>query len=132
MTKPTETAKQFIARKCIQFERALEREKPIMMKDIGRKGRHAFLREAWTFHVQHNLPEKVLLIERLRKIGTDGEIVHKRSQKAGEIEYRIGYYIVGKIGRAHGRWIWGQFCLLAPAKDFTALLRKAKQEGTLK
>ena len=44
------------------------------MKDIGRKGRHQFVREAWTFMRQHNVPEKVFVIERLRKIRYQGRL----------------------------------------------------------
>ena len=47
------------------------------MKDISRKGKHIFEREAWTFMTQHNLEEKVFVIERLRRIGIEGENTHK-------------------------------------------------------
>jgi hypothetical protein len=134
----TETAKEFIKRKEEQFLKELERNnkypdrsKKIKMKDIGRKGKHQFIRESWCFMVQHNLSEKVFVIERLRKHSTEGEIIHKKEQKAGEIEYRIGYYIVGKIRKAKGRWIWGQFCPLIPSQDFKKLLNKAEQEGVI-
>jgi hypothetical protein len=41
----TETYKEFIKRKGAEFKQG----KPIKMKDIGRKGRHFWQREAWTF-----------------------------------------------------------------------------------
>ena len=129
--KSTETAAAFIHRKEQQFQRELERKKSVMMKDIGRRGRHAFIRRAWTFMPQYNLPEKVFVIERLEKVGIEGDIVHKRTHRNGEVEYRIGYFIVGKIGFLRGRWAWGQFCPVIPAKDLQKLLAKARKEKTL-
>lgn len=118
-------------RKKMQFQKELENLKPVWMKDIGRKGRHAFVREAWTFMPQYNLPEKVFVIERLRKVKIEGRIVHKLTGRNGDIEYRLGYFIVGKIGFMRGHWAWGQFCPIIPAKDFKKLLAKAKKEKTI-
>ena len=80
---------------------------------------------------QHNLNEKVFIIERLSKAKTEGKITHAKGWKNGGIEYRVGYYIIGKIGRAKGKWIWGQFCPLIPQEDFDKLIKKAKKEGTI-
>jgi hypothetical protein len=65
----SESCKEFIQRKQRQFEQELETLKTVSMKDIGRKGKHRFIREAWTFMQQYNLPEKVFVFERLRKVG---------------------------------------------------------------
>lgn len=119
-----ETAQEFIERKIKAVQ------KPIKMKDIGRKGAHHFEIQARTFMVQHNLPEKVFVLERLIRSGVSGEIVNPGLKK-DDVEYRIGYYMIGKIGRANGRWIWGQFCPMIPIKDFNALIAKAKKEGVL-
>jgi len=121
------TAEEFIDKKNKQFKT----NSVIKVKDIGRKGSHFLVREAWTFLVQSNLSEKVFVIERLRKESTEGELVHKSSWNKGDIEYRIGYYIIGKIGNAKGRWVWGQFCPLIPANDLTVLLEKAKKEKVI-
>jgi len=129
MNKKSETTQQFIKRKKEQFEK--DKDKLIGMKDIGRKGRFYFIKEAITFMPQHNLDEKVFIIERLRKAKTEGKITHTKGWKKGEIEYRVGYYIVGRIGRAEGKWIWGQFCPLIPKADFDKLIKKAKREGTI-
>ena len=123
-----ETAQDFIKRKKSQFRK----EQPLIkMKDIGRRGEHFFKREKWTFLPQHNLVDKVFVLERLRKDKTGGRIAHKKSWKKGDIEYRIGYFIKGKIRKAKGRWIWGQFCPLIPSQDFNKLIRKAKREGVI-
>lgn len=117
---------------CEEFIKRKESENSILkpFKDIGRKGSHRYFREAATYMVQHNLKEKVFVIERLRREEIIGEISHKDLKK-GDIEYRIGYYIVGKIRKANGRWVWGQFCPLIPMHDFNKLMEKARKEGTL-
>ena len=124
-----ETAKEFIKRKQRQFQK--DRDILIGMKDIGRKGRFYFVREALTFMPQSNLNRKVFVIERLRKEKIIGKIAHKNSNKIGDIEYRVGYYIVGRIGRARDMWVWGQFCPLIPKDDFNKLIKRARKEGTI-
>jgi hypothetical protein len=123
---------EFIRQKSARFARELERQRPVHMKDIGRWGRHRFIREAWTFMRQHNVPEKVFVIERLRKIKYEGRLARRSVFREGDIEYRIGYYVVGRIGQMRGRWAWGQFCPLIPRRDFPKLLRKAEREGTIR
>ncbi len=123
-----ESVLDFIRRKDSQFKTA---KTLIPMKDIGRRGRFYFQREAWTFLPQHNLPEKVFIFERLRKVKFTGRISYGVAWKNGDIEYRIGYFIVGKINEAKGRWVWGQFCPLIPASDFDKLISKAKKEGVI-
>ncbi len=122
------TADEFIAKKNKDFAK----KEVVGVKDIGRKGRNIWFREAWTFMPQSNFDEKVFVIERLRKESYEGHLVRQKQWNKGDIEYRIGYYIVGKIGRAKGRWVWGQFCPLLPAKDLSNLLEKAKREGVIK
>lgn len=121
-------AEEFIEKKNNQFQTNFV----IKVKDIGRKGSHFFVREAWTFLAQSNLVEKVFIIERLRKESTEGKIIHQSLWNKGDIEYRIGYFIVGKTGRTKGKWLWGQFCPLIPEDDLNLLLEKARKEGTIK
>lgn len=131
--KKQETAKEFIKKKEAQFQ--LEKNKKdstIGMKDIGREGRIHFIREAWTFLPASNLREhKVFVLERLRKVKFDGSLAYDKSCKTGEIEYRIGYFIVGRIGRALGRWTWGQYCPIIPAADLKKLIANEEKEGVL-
>lgn len=117
-----ETAKEFIARKNEQFKE----ESLTKVKDISRTGFHYWKREAWTFMPQSNYENKVFIVERLKRTKSD-----IKSTKIGDIEYRVGYYIVGKIGRAKDRWVWGQFCPLIPVTDFDKLITKAKKEKTI-
>jgi len=79
---------------------------------------------------QSNYPEKVFVVERIKFIKTEGEIVSKHREN-DYYEYRIGYFIVGKIGKRDGHWTWGQYCPFIPIQDFHELLRKAEEEGTI-
>lgn len=128
--KHPETWQQFIRRKDEQFQSELEKKKSVNMKDIGRNGSHQFLRVAWTFMPQHNLPQKVFVVERMERSGKKGKIAYTKLRHA-KAEYRIGYYIVGRIGHMRNRWTWGQFCPIIPLEDFQKLLRKAKKEQTI-
>jgi hypothetical protein len=76
------------------------------------------------------LPEKVYVIERFKFDHIEGRRTHRN--QVGDVEYRIGYWIVGKIGRTKGTWIWGQYSLLIPAVDLGPLLRKAMRERTIR
>lgn len=127
----SESATDFIKRKEETFKKDLSKGRLVNMKDIGRKGAVGFLREAWTFMVQSNLDEKVFCIERLVKTKQTGKLVHKKSFKIGDIEYRIGYYIVGKNGIKKNRWTWGQSCPMIPKKDLNRLIAKAKKEKVI-
>lgn len=122
-----ESAEKFIKRKEEEFK---SENKKVKAKDIGRNGVHLFIREAWTFMPQHNLDEKVFLIERLKREKIEGKTAHP-SVKIGDIEYRIAYYIIAKNGKTKGKWAWGQFCPFIPQKDFNKLIEKAKKEGTI-
>lgn len=122
--KLIETAEQFMKRK------SKPSEKEISMKDIGRKGKYIFKVESRTFMQQHNLIEKVFVVERLRRVRSEGKTSHDKL-KNGEIEYRIGYYMIGKNGNKKGKWTWGQYCPMIPQEDFWKLITKAKDEGTI-
>lgn len=123
-----ESAEQFIERKTAQW--TAERHCVLKFKDIGRKGSHDWVREAWTWHIQGNYREKVLVIERLRHVGRTGGRGFEGGANEGDIEYRFGYYVVGRIGRAAGKWVWGQFSPLIPHADLAVLLAKTRDEGT--
>jgi hypothetical protein len=112
----------------------LNKPKEIRMKDISRKVKHRFLREALAWHPQHNHHEKYFIIERLRYLGFIGrkkDISNIYSAKKGNIEYRIGYYIVGKNGNKKGKWTWGQYCPMIPKEDYQKLMKKAGQEKVI-
>jgi len=108
-----ETYKEFIKRKNKQFKQ----EKTVSMKHISRKKRVYFVRKAWTFMPENK--EKVFIIERLK------------NKENNKIYYRMGYYILGKIGKAKNKWVWGQFCPMFPENDLENIIKKAKKEKTI-
>jgi len=57
-------AHEFIEKKNAEFQK----KKTWEAKDIGRKGKSGFYREAWTFLPQSNNEEKVFIIERWRYV----------------------------------------------------------------
>jgi len=59
----------FIKRKSAEFQKS----RLVPMKDASRQARHYWKREAWTFMPQHNVPEKVFVIERLKQGRTEGK-----------------------------------------------------------
>lgn len=126
-----ELTHDFIKRKEEQFKKELEKNKQVSMKDIGGEGTLNFIREKWFFLPASNLPKaKVFVIEKLRKVKSDGKLAHKDAWKEGEVEYRIGYYIVGKIGRAKNKWWWGQSCPIIPTSDLEKIMKQIKKMET--
>jgi hypothetical protein len=127
------TADEFISFKRAAFEKDLAGGRVLVMKDIERQGFHLWRREAWTFLVQTGLPTKVFVIERLAYAGSRGQQSeqHREGREAEPIRYRFGYWVVARIGRAAGRWWWGQFAPIIPPGDFEALLAKARSDGTI-
>lgn len=123
----TETASDFIARKSTEWERA--RGKLIRMKDVNREAIHVYRREAWTFLAQDKYVEAVNVLERLTHLETIG--VPAVPLELPAVEYRLGYFIVGRIGRASRKWTWGQFSPIMSAGDLERILEKARAEGTL-
>jgi hypothetical protein len=82
--------------------------------------------------VQSNLPDKVFVIERIRYVGSDGERAYEGGAQPGDIEYRFGYYVIGRTGRQAGHPVWGRFSPQIPETDLQPLLDKARREGTIR
>lgn len=131
MTVMTPTAEEFIREKRQRFEK--ERgKKELKFKDISRKGYRVWKREAWTFMPQSDYPEKVFVIERLRySHDEDKGGLKPWASDYDRCQYRIGYFIVGKIGRQRGKWTWAQFCPLIPSRDIRELIKRAEDEETI-
>ncbi|MFA6485753.1 MAG: hypothetical protein WCT40_00070 [Candidatus Magasanikbacteria bacterium] len=132
-----ESAKEFINRRSKHFQDVLDKYKKTKkdnllkwLPDINRKGRYGFIREAWTLMPQFNTKEKIFIIERFRRVKIKRPITHKKL-KIGEIEYRFGYYMVGKNGNKINKWTWGESCPIIPREDLEKLLKKAKKEKTI-
>lgn len=133
----TETAKEFIKRRSGCFRDVLSKyrktPKDNLLKwlpDINRRGRYGSLREAWIFMPQHNIKGKIFIIERFKLVKIVGPITHK-NLKAGNVEYRFGYYMLGKNGNRINRWTWGEACPIIPGKDLVKLINKARKEKVI-
>jgi hypothetical protein len=127
----TPSAAEFIAAKRGQM---LRRTRLTYFNEIGQGGgRFALRHEAATWLQQHNYPWKVFMLERLRRVWTPAETDGLHGATAdGDIDYRLGYWIVGKKGRARGKWVWGQYCPMIPAADLPRLIDLAISEGTIR
>lgn len=66
--------------------------------------------------VQSDLPEKIICLQHIEFEG-------------GREEVRLGYYIIGKLPKMKGKWVWGQFATFLPQKDFVAIFREAEKRG---
>src|SRR2546426_6031566 len=50
-----------------------------------------------------------------------------RFEDTKALEYRLTYYMLGVKPGAKGRWVFGQYSLLVPAKQLSFLLREARK-----
>jgi len=135
-----ESSKEFINRTKEKFSKNLEnynsakgKDKEKYLKwfpDINRKGKYGFLKEGWTFMEQHNLNQKIFIVERFRRKNIIKPVTHG-NLKLGEVEYRVGYYMVGKNGNKIDKWTWGESCPIIPKEDFNKLINLAKKEKTI-
>jgi len=122
----TETAEEFIAEK-----KKTESGREFWIKDIRRNGvSHCFKVLGVTYLQESDNPEKVFEIKKVEYQRTKG-IENHTIPESHKITIRCGYWIVGKIGRANGKWWWGQYAPMIPIKDFLLLIEKAKREGTI-
>lgn len=67
--------------------------------------------------VQSTYPDKVIYLQRIQ------------FENDGHIELRLAYYIIGKKPKMAGKWVWGQFATMIPAKDFQSIISKAMEKG---
>ena len=116
------TFEEFKAKKIEKFESDLagysknEDDKKYLLKfkDIGRDGYNYYLRESWEIFEQKNMNgKKAFVIEKLRLVKRSDVSHHKGGANQGDVEYRIGYYIV----TPKNRWWWGESCPFVPEGD---------------
>jgi hypothetical protein len=101
------------------------RTPPLPPSRVGKRGtarfppdnhRRGFIVTGEIRRRQSNIPSKLICLQQLR-------------WDDGRTEFRLAYYIVGKKGRARGRWVWGQYATMIPAADLRYLVREARQRG---
>ena len=102
------------------------KSKKFWINDIGKKGRHLFVRDDYTFIPQQNNAEKYILFERLRREKIVGDIDNKKLL-VGDIEYRISYHIFWR----NEKWVSPRHNPLIPPIDFDKLLKSANLKGVL-
>jgi len=44
-------------------------------------------------------------------------------------EVRVGYYIIGKLPKMRGKWVWGQYAAFIPLSVFKRLIASATRKG---
>ena len=66
--------------------------------------------------VQSDMAEKTLCLQRIKF-------------EDGREEFRLGYYIIGKLPKMKGKWVWGQFAPLIPREDFVSIIHEAEKRG---
>lgn len=103
----------------------------IKTKDIGKNATVKYEVESATYMQQHNNDEKYFVVERIRRKTIEGKLATPDNVKEQGVEYRFGYYIVGKNGNKEGKWTWGQFTPMIPKEDFWNLIEKAKIKGVI-
>ena len=134
-----ETIDAFILRKKAEVEnrkRIYKRKKKVEVGNIiivpgikGKFGTKVWKAEAITLLKQSNSND-IVFIERKKLLDIRG----KTSQPitVGCQYYRIGYFIVRKIGNLNPQWTVSPFSsLLIPIDDFNKLIKLAKKEKTI-
>ena len=46
-----------------------------------------------------------------------------------KIELRLCYYIIGKLPKMKGKWVFGQYATFLPEKDFKKIISEARKKG---
>lgn len=123
------TSKEFIEEK---MKEVSEHTAKCVSKDIQYpKTKKHWIIESRTMMVQSETnDEKILVVERMKFEKATGQVL--RETKKGSIQYRLGYFIVGKNGKKADKWIWGQYNPTIPETDFEKLLELARKEKTIK
>ncbi len=63
---------------------------------------------------QSDAPHKIIYLQRV-------EFDDKR------VELRLCYYIIGKLPKMKGKWVFGQYATFLPTKDFKAIVNEARK-----
>jgi hypothetical protein len=115
-----ESAEEFIARKKAEWpgqHRQTEDQQATL----------TWVVEEITLRRQHNLPTKVLSVERWRLADIVGELFYEGGARPGDVEYRLAYLRLTQ----NGQWGFGRSAVLIPRDDLQPLLRQAREEGTI-
>jgi hypothetical protein len=85
-----------------------------VMPPDGRHVRYVVIDEVRAF--QDRAKDKIVMLQLM-------ELEDKRR------EVRVGYYIIGKLPKMHGKWVWGQYAAFMPLGIFKRLIANATKRG---
>ena len=100
-----------------KFRHLDERNRKIWWHDIRGNRRDVFIEDEITL-IPSNNKKKVICLQKL---------VFPKEKHRWEL--RLCYYMIGVKGKTKGKWVYGQFAPLLPAKDFKAIFNKAEKKG---
>ncbi|MDY0362974.1 MAG: hypothetical protein RBR08_16110 [Desulforegulaceae bacterium] len=55
--------------------------------------------------------------------------LHKIKFTTGEVEFRIGYYMIGHRPRMEGKWAWGQYAPIMTAEEMQMIFDRVRDKG---
>jgi len=69
----------------------------------------------------------------LPQAGSETKLIYlQRIQFDGDkSELRLCYYIIGKLPKMKGKWVFGQYATFLPASDFKAITDEARKRGSI-
>jgi hypothetical protein len=90
--------------------------KSVTTRDPVTKRKTKFVVEDEIRRPQTEYPCKMIVLQKLRY------------QERDLVEFRLGYYIIGKRPRMAGKWTWGQYATFLPQSDFQAVVDEARRK----
>jgi hypothetical protein len=98
-------------------------EKPPAPNNIGKRrkittisGREVYLKVIDEIIVPHG-DRKLIYFQQLQ------------FEEDNRIEYRLTYYMLGHKSARRGRWVFGQYSIMIPAEELSAVLKEARLRG---
>jgi len=98
---------------------------PPLPSTVGKRGRSVMPPDGET--VQYEVIDEV----RAFQDRTKDKVVMLQLMRlgSGKKEVRVGYYIIGKLPKMRGKWVWGQYAAFMPLTVFSRLIASATKRG---
>jgi hypothetical protein len=98
---------------------------PVLPSTVGKRGRSVMPPDGR--HVRYRVVDEV----RAYQDGEKNKVVLMQLMRLEDRRYeiRVGYYIVGKLPKMRGKWVWGQFAAFIPPGIFKRLVASASKRG---
>jgi hypothetical protein len=99
---------------------------PSPPSNVGRRGRIEAIDGS---HRTFKIGDEIIRKQKVPEKGTRKLIYFQQLQfeDTGATQYRLTYYMLGVKQGARGRWVFGQYSLLVPARHLAALLKEARK-----